>query len=372
MFAPFIWAVVIIVPGFCAGAELEIDIPQYMVDYPAIESGEKEEDFGLAFSNDKIAIGMLAEFALSYLDVSDESNQHSGELWDLFVSTLELNIAASFTDWVFVYVVVEVEDWGEKDTTVKVNLSECYMTFEHPGSGAYFRAGKAIFPFGVFKDHMLSGTITEDLYEVEKTGATIGLDLSDGDLDLSISVYSGQSIIGNLIDFSTHEPNSDRKKEARFSSYIVNLSATPILDTLECSVFYNSEIGDDTRNESLGGAISYHIGDITFDAEYITAINRELGEDDEENLESAWFVGLAYEPMDMLELGVRFESFDDDQNGDQDEVVRYRQLAGANYSVTETIMLSFEYRYSKFEREPGGEAASSQNEIQFQLSIEFD
>jgi opacity protein-like surface antigen len=107
------------------------------------------------------------------------------------------------------------------------------------------------------------------------------------------------------------------------------------------------------------------------DAEYITALAREKGDNGEENKESAWFVGLTYPATAELELAGRYEVFDDDVRGDQDEVVKYRYLAGFNYAVSDFATFSFEYRYTEFEKESESDAAADLNELFFQLALEF-
>ena len=90
-------------------------------------------------------------------------------------------------------------------------------------------------------------------------------------------------------------------------------------------------------------------------------------------------MGLAFDLLDSLQLATRYEVFRDDNPGDQDEVLDYRIIAGFNYSLLDLIntdylndlTLSFEYRYSKYEKENDSEATNSQNMLQFQLALEF-
>jgi hypothetical protein len=183
----------------------------------------------------------------------------------------------------------------------------------------------------------------------------------------------------NLQDFDTHEFRPGRHKEDNFSSYIANVTVEPVGDTLTVSAFYNSEPGDGRRNESIGGAFTLHFWKFVLDTEYITAQQREKGENGEENKESAGVVGLAFDVLDSLQLVTRYAVFDDDNPGDQDEVLDYRFVAGFNYSLIdlvdfqflEDVIFSFEYRFSKYEKEKGSEAADSQNMLQFQLALEF-
>ena len=66
---------------------------------------------------------------------------------------------------------------------------------------------------------MITGPITEDLYEIVETGATLGIIPDRYPLDLSFTVYEGQDIIANLEDFGPHEFSDGRQKENGIDSY---------------------------------------------------------------------------------------------------------------------------------------------------------
>ena len=136
-------------------------------------------------------------------------------------------------------------------------------------------------PFGVFEDHLIEGTLTEDLYEIDEWGATIGFAPDFYGLDISFSVYEDAQIIENLNDFQTHEYRSERQKDDSWNSYIANVTLAPVEDTLTVSAFYDSEPGDGRRNESIGGAFTLNFWKFILDAEYITALERENGENGE-------------------------------------------------------------------------------------------
>ncbi len=56
----------------------------------------------------------------------------------------------------------------------------------------YFTGGKRVQPFGVFESLFINDSITQDLYEINKTGATIGFAKEDIlGLDLSMTLYKG-------------------------------------------------------------------------------------------------------------------------------------------------------------------------------------
>ena len=234
-------------------------------------------------------------------------------------------------------------------------------------------------PFGGFEDHLIEGTLTEDLYEIDEWGATVGFAPDFFGLDISFSVYEDPQIINNLNDFETHAYRSGRRKDAKWKSFIANIALEPVEDSLFLSAFYDSEPGDGSRNESVGSALTLNYWKFTLDAEYITALKREKGENEAENKESAWVVGLAFDLSDSLELATRYGFFDDDNPGDQDQVLNYQVVAGFNYALLELVnisflemaTLSFEYRFSRYEKEKDSNSADSQNMFQFQLALGF-
>jgi predicted porin len=109
------------------------------------------------------------------------------------------------------------------------------------------------------------------------------------------------------------------------------------------------------------------------DGEYITALEREEGENGEENKDSAWVVGLAFRPLESVPLALvtRYEDFDDDQSGGQDEVLDYRYVAGFSYKFLKWATFFFEYDYWKYERESGSEAADQVNSLHFRIGLAF-
>ena len=171
----------------------------------------------------------------------------------------------------------------------------------------------------------------------------------------------------------------NRQKEDKFRSYIANVTLEPIEDTLTLSAFYNSEPGDGNRNQSIGGAFTLDYWKLSLDAEYITALEREKGDNGTENKESAAVVGIAFDVLDSLQLATRYGDFDDDTPGDQDEVLEYQIVAGFNIFLLEIVdasfltesIFSFEYRYSKYEKEKDSDATNSQNKFAFQLAVGF-
>jgi len=328
---------------------------------------------------DKVRLNGGVELNYEYLDLKDIDDEDSGSSSDFFMSTAELALRVFFNDWSKSKVVVAAEDVGKQGGDGKIRLDEAIVTLASERVPLYFIGGKTVMPFGVFEDHLIEGTLTEDLYEIDEWGAIVGFTPDVYGLNISFSVYEDPQIIKNLNDFETHAYRSGRRKDNKWRSFIASVSLEPVEDTLILSAYYDSEPGDGSRNQSVGGALTLNYWEFTLDAEYITALKREKGDNDEENKESAGVVGLAFDVSDSLELAVRYGFFDDDNPGDQDEVLDYQIVAGFNYDLLEMVdfsflemaTLSFEYRFSRYEKEKDGNAADSQNMFQFQLAVGF-
>lgn len=338
------------------------------------EDDEDELDITPAFLKpyiEKATLNGFVEFNLDYINPSDTDDKDSGSTSELYVGEVALALRVFFNEWVKTKIVVNAEDLGKGDETEEINMDEAIVTLENPWIPVYLTGGKTVLPFGVFEDRMISGTITEDLYEIDDWGVTLGFAPDFYGLDISVSIYEGQDIIENLKDFGAHEFSPGREKEDGVDSFIANVTLKPVEELLSLAVFYENEPGDGDRNQSLGGAVTVNVWKFIFDAEYITALEREKGANGEENKESAWFAALAFQPFEKLELATRYEDFNDDVSGDQDEILDYRYSAGWNYSFSDFNTLSFEYRHSRFEKENGSIAADDQDEFFFQLALDF-
>lgn len=371
-------------PGCSARAEDKNDDRDVKQELKIIDEKEEED---LSWLNqkiqpivgEKIRLNGGVEMNYKYLDVKDVDDENNGSSSDFFISTAELALRAFFNKWSKAKVVVAAEDVGEQGDAGNIRLDETILTLKSTQFPLYFVGGRTVMPFGVFEDHLIEGTLAEDLYEIDAWGATVGFNPDIYGLDLSFSVYRKPQVIENLQNFNTHDFRSERRKEDKFRSFIASATLEPIEDALTLSAFYDSEPGDGRRNRSIGGALSLNYWKFILDAEYITALTREDGENEEANKESAAAVGLAFDLLDSLQLATRYEVFRDDTRGDQDEVLDYRIVTGFNYSLLEYIdvffltdaTLLFEYRYSRYEKEQDSEATNSQNMYQFQVVLEF-
>jgi hypothetical protein len=322
---------------------------------------------------EKITLGGFIDLDFDYYDRSDVSDKNSNSTSDLGLGSVDLELRVFFNEWAKAKVVLAADDVGKEDGDENIKMDEAIMTLECPWVPLYFVGGKTVLPFGVFEDRLIIAPITEDLYEVDTVGATLGLTPDFYGLDISITVYEGQEIIENLNDFGAHEFTPDRQEEDDVSSFIANVTLEPVEDMLSVSAYYDSEPGDGRRNQTLGGAFTLDVWKFSFDGEYITALEREEGENGEENKESVWVVGLAFRPLESVPLALvtRYEDLDDDQSGGQDEVLDYRYVAGFSYKFLKWATFFFEYDYWKYERESGSDAADHVNSLHFRIGLAF-
>ena len=362
------------------------DVKQRLKEIEEIEKEEDEEERQGALNQiiqetfgEKVRLNGGFELNYEYLDVNDVDDENSGSSSDFYVSTAELALRVFFNAWSKTKIVVTADDIGQQGGNGEINLDEAIVTLKSLQLPLYFIGGKTVMPIGVFEDHLIEGTLTEDLYEVDEWGATLGVNPDFYGLDISVSVYRSPQVIENLQNFDTHEWRSGRQKEDKFRSYIANITLEPVEDTLTLSAFYDNEPGDGSRNQSIGGAFNLNYWIFSLDAEYITALERENGANGTENKESAAVVGIAFDVLDSLQLATRYGVFDDDNPGDQDEVLEYQIVAGFNYSLLDVAdfsfltdaLFSFEYRYSNYEKEKDSDATNSQNMFVFQLMLGF-
>ena len=324
--------------------------------------------------SDKLTFSGAIELDYSYKDNKDIAVNDSTS--DLDIGTVELGLEVAFHEYVTGNFILKGENLDSDDD--RVFWDEATITIQKEGLPLYFVGGKRGQPFGAFESHLINDPITQDCYEIVKTGATVGF--ATDYLDISATLYKGEVLMTHLVDagYGFERDNSPGYEETDdVSSYILNITIFPI-EALMLSAYYDSEPGDGNSNETAGGTIHFEFQKITFDAEYIAAIQREKHfTDDREYNESAWFAAIAFQVMDPFEIAARYEAFDDDIDGDQDGHLDYRYSLGFTYTLFEkddfATSIMGEYRVSNFEVEPGNPNGVDDklNELFLRLAIEF-
>jgi len=335
----------------------------------------KEKIEGTSSLSDRLTFSGSIELDYSYADDSNTGdNTVNDSTSDLDIGTVELGIGVAFHEYVTGNFILKGEALDTGDD--RVFWDEATIRIQKEGFPLYFVGGKRGQPFGMFESHLINDPITQDCYEIAKTGVTVGY--TTDYLDISATIYKGEELMTHLVDsgYGFERDNSPTYEETDdVSSYIGNITISP-LDALMVSAYYNSEPGDGDRNETAGISVHYEIGMVTLDAEYIAAISREKHfTDNKEYNESAWFIGVAYQAAEPLEIAARYEAFDDDNTGEQDGHLTDRYGIGFTYTLFENdsfvTNLMGEYRISNYEKESGGNADDNLNEAFLRLAIEF-
>ena len=338
------------------------------------KQGEGTKD-PLGELREKVTFSGAIELDYYYRDPKDITDRNSDSTSDLDVGTVELGAEVRFHEWVTGNFILKGENLDDND---RVFWDEVAITIQKEGFPLYFVGGKRAQPFGVFNSHLISDPVTQDCYEVVKSGATVGFTHDFLRLDISATVYKGETLADKVSEVGygwERDPSPNPDPTDDVTSYILNISMAPA-EGLNMSAYFDSEPGQGGRNETAGGSIEYKIGPFTFDAEYITALNREINAtSNREYRESAWFGAIAFQVADPLEIAARYEAFEDGIDGDQDGHLENRYLIGANYTLfakdnfSATLMI--EYRRSKYENTAGGAAHDSSDDIFARIAVGF-
>ena len=339
------------------------------------EKEEKETDF-IGQISDRITLSGAIELDYSYADDKDTSdNAINGSTSDLDIGIVELGLEAVLHDYVTANLLLKGE---ALDSDSDIFCDEAFVTIQKKGFPAYFVGGKRAQPFGSFESLFINDPVTQELYEINKTGATIGFTQNTMGLDISATVYKGETLIQRLSNagYGFERDNSPGyQKTDDVSSYVFNILISP-MDGLFFSAYFDSEPGDGERNTTLGGSVHWEIAKFIIDGEYIGALNREKHyTDDTEYKEAAWFASIGFQVIDPLIFSVRYEDFDDGKSGNQDEHMDHRYSFGVTYTLfkqdTFVCNLLGEYRKTEFEHEAGSSADRDLNEFFVRLSLEF-
>ncbi len=341
-----------------------------------VEQKEEKPTDLLGKLNDNITFSGAIELDYSYTDPRDINDINSDSTSEFDIGTVELGTEMKFHEWVTGNVVLKGENLDSDND--RIFWDEAAITIQKEGFPLYFVGGKRGQPFGVFNSHLINDPITQDCYEVAKTGASVGFTPGFLGLDLSATLYKGEVLADKLSEAGygwarDPDPNPDPTDDV--NSYIFNVSLAPI-EGFNLSAYLDSEPGQQDRNETVGGSVEYRLGMFTFDAEYIKALNREKHmSDNKEHKESAWFGAIAVQVADPLEIAARYEAFDDDIAGDQDGHLENRYSIGANYTLFEkddfTTTLMIEYRRSNYEKTAGSAVHDKADEVFARLAFAF-
>ena len=344
----------------------------------------KAEGGVLSGIQDNITISGAVEVDYQFRDHRDRTDPNSDSTSDLFASTIELGVEVRGNESTTANILVKAEDIDKHSTDPnnvdasddKPFIDEAFITIINQAKCPFYTVlGKRAQPFGQLFTHTISDPVTKDAYEIATTGATFGYAPADFfGLDASLTFYKGEKVmdqVGAIGGGPGRSTGAGYAATDDVSSYIASLSANPIED-LTFGVAFDSEPGDDSRNETLNAFAEFSMADFTFDAEYFTATKREkFLADNKDYKENAWVFGLAYQIMEQLELALRYESFDNDRSTDADGDFDHTIVFGANYDLVENVTLMGEYRNLKEKVAAGSTYEDTVNEFNFRVAIGF-
>lgn len=324
---------------------------------------------GMGQISDAITLSGAIELDYSYSDDSAvDDNTVNDSTSDLDIGTLEIGLEAALHENLTAVVLLKGE--GLADSDGEIDVDEAF--FEIKKGQFYLVAGKKALPFGVFASNFINDPLTQELYEINDTGLTIGFaDDKIAGLDLSLTIYKGETLITTVNDAGYGWARGGTTTTNDVNSYIFSGSVSPV-ENLSLSAFVNSEPGDSDRNNTAGAAVSFAAGAFLIDAEYIAAMQRELNSG-QEYKENAWTIELAYQVTDPMLLALRYEAFDADQSADGN--LENRMAAAVTYNLvsndTFSCDLMGEVRHSEYEDVAGGSADDELNEIFVRLAVSF-
>ena len=246
---------------------------------------------------DKITLSGAIELDYSYSDDADTGDKTSkSSESDLSLGTIELGLEANLHPYVTANVLLKGEDLDSDD---KVFFDEAFFTIAKDGMPVYFIGGKRCQPFGVYESLFINDPVTQDLYEVNKTGATLGYaDENLMGLDVSFTLYRGRTLVEKINDADYGVTFPTTKDSDSVNSFIVNAGIAPA-EGLHLSAFFNSEPGDNDRNTTMGAAAHWDFGNFIADVEYISALNRDKDTAGKEYNEKAWTASLGYQVAEI-------------------------------------------------------------------------
>lgn len=374
----------------------------------AVHKGDKTEEETLLDWVHRIHLNGTLEIDYLWTGHGDLDAPGSGSSSDLFISTVGLGVEVDFTDLITGQVLFLQEDVGLDGSEFQVD--EAMLKFRKDGFPLYLEMGKRPQPFGVFENHLLNDPMTQDAYETNTTGVTFGV---KGPLEgnFSATPYKGEEMMDHLFESELFDAETVVRagvEDDDFGSFILSASFSPVKNSERLTLFggFLSEPGRvNGRNETLNAGLSLHLWNFSLDGEYMRAVNRErfLINDalaDREFKESVLSVSLAYGQIvreremvggaifaerkahrvtEPLELGVRYERFDDDglARASQSWSVKDRISAGARYSFFHDIgagivaFIGAEYRHTNYEVFPGVEREDTQNEVLVRTGVNF-
>ncbi|HAV42673.1 TPA: hypothetical protein DCX15_01470 [bacterium] len=274
-----------------------------------------------AYADSEVNVGGLIE--VGYEKIGEE-------VGNLKTGDIELGFKARLNEKVSGRIGLRLDGLPEAEA-----LDEATITLERFSEFPFFvTMGKTVMPFGVFNSHLISDPWTKENKVVTWETKAVGLvgGYAHKQVEVSCALYD----------------SSDLKDPEALAAQI-SLKPT---EGVTFGASYKSY--HDVKNNEVLGYTDLSVmtemvwKKMTLDGEYIVATKRE------ENAPkpSAYSVGLAFQATESLELAVRYDKLNDD---DEDRIRPDSRIgAGLNYTLFEAVTLGVEYGHTKKEEDGKG------------------
>jgi hypothetical protein len=118
----------------------------------------------------------------------------------LHLRRVELVAGGKISNWIDVLLVANAEYFGDLMSPGDGHLAvdEGHLDLQRDGFPLYLVLGKRTQPFGAFENHLITDPLTQDGYEVNRAGVTVGMSGPLG-VDVSATGITGAEQIGHLL-----------------------------------------------------------------------------------------------------------------------------------------------------------------------------
>lgn len=195
------------------------------------------------------------------------------------LSNAQINAHASVTPWARAYVSLN-DDFGSSNPSERASDSlefeQAYLQFGRSQAPLVFNLGKQYLPFGVYKHHPISSSLTQELSEFVKNAAVVGY--KHEKFFSSAYIFQGQGSVNGPTKTTSEKLNHNygfeigtaNKKDPKFGyeaslGYIANLAEARNINFIVPKTHH--AVGN------LGPHLSLNFGKLNFIFDYTHAIN---------------------------------------------------------------------------------------------------
>jgi hypothetical protein len=236
--------------------------------------------FSIWFSKIKLSGTLNGDFR--WMNYSNINKMNSNSTTDLYIRMFELGIEASLLDWATATAVLNSEWIGDylNQGDEQITADEVHFDLQDSDFPVYLVLGKRTQPFGLFDTYLITDPLTQDAYETQKVGLTLGV-TGPLDLDCSINAYKGDEQMSHLFQSGLMDTNlvhRDYIQANAVNSFILSGIFSPFKNYLTLFGAYLNEPGFRQRNTTLNTGLTLHFPfhrNILIDGEYMKALNRE-------------------------------------------------------------------------------------------------